>query len=148
MKTIYAKDFDICTNEDITKQLIGLFDFLQTIDDEKTVIFDKGTYYIDSEKCKKYMLYITNAVGDEEFSKDETPHLNAVPFYFGGVNNVTCDGGNSVFIIDGKVTNIAMESCENITLKNMEIRHSHPDMHELKVVGKSFFTVDFEIDEA
>lgn len=39
-----------------------------------------------------------------------------------------------------------MESCENITLKNMEIRHSHPDMHELKVVRKSLFSVDFEID--
>ena len=52
MKAIYARDFGICTDEDVTKKLIGLFDYLKTVDDEKTVIFDKGTYYIDSEKCK------------------------------------------------------------------------------------------------
>lgn len=146
MKTVYASEFDIRTNEDITKNLIRLFDYLKTLDEEKTVIFEKGTYYIDSEKCRKYMLYITNTVGDNEFSKDETPHLNAVPFYFSGIDNITLDGSNSVFVIDGKVTNIAMENCKNITLKNIEIRHSHPDMHELKVVRKGLFGVDFEID--
>lgn len=92
------------------------------------------------------MLYITNTVGDKEFSSVETPHLNAVPFYFSGVDNIIFDGGDSVFVIDGKVTNIAMENCKNITLKNIEIRHSHPDMHELKVVHKGLFSVDFEID--
>ncbi|WP_178666559.1 right-handed parallel beta-helix repeat-containing protein [uncultured Eubacterium sp.] len=147
MKTIYASEFNIGTNEDITQGLIKLLDYLKTVDDEKTVIFDKGTYYIDSKKCKKYMLYITNTVGDKEFSKDETPHLNAVPFYFGGIDNITFDGGDSVFVIDGKVTNIAMENCKNITLKNIEIRHSHPDMHELKVLRKGLFSVDFEIDK-
>ncbi|MGN0515712.1 alpha-1,3-galactosidase-related protein [Eubacterium sp.] len=147
MKTIYASEFNIGTNEDITQGLIKLLDYLKTVDDEKTVIFDKGTYYIDSEKCKKYMLYITNTVGDEEFSKDETPHLNAVPFYFGNIDNITFDGGDSIFVIDGKVTNIAMENCKNITLKNIEIRHSHPDMHEFKVVRKGLFSVDFEIDK-
>lgn len=146
MKIINANEFDIHINEDITEGLIKLLDYLKTVDEEKTVVFDKGTYYIDSEKCKKYMLYITNTVGDKEFSKDETPHLNAVPFYFGGIDNITFDGGNSVFVIDGKVTNVAMESCKNITLKNMEIRHAHPDMHELKVVRKGLFSVDFEID--
>ena len=147
MKTIYASEFNIGTNEDITQGLIKLLDYLKTVDDDKTVIFDKGTYYIDSEKCKKYMLYITNTVGDKEFSKDETPHLNVVPFYFGGIDNITFDGGDSVFVIDGKVTNIAMENCKNITLKNIEIRHSHPDMHEFKVVRKGLFSVDFEIDK-
>lgn len=146
MKIINANEFDIHINEDITEGLIKLLDYLKTVNEEKTVVFDKGTYYLDSEKCKKYMLYITNTVGDEEFSDDETPHLNAVPFYFSGISNVIFDGGNSVFVIDGKVTNIAMENCKNITLKNIEIRHSHPDMHELKVVHKGLFSVDFEID--
>ncbi|MGN0523098.1 MAG: right-handed parallel beta-helix repeat-containing protein [Eubacterium sp.] len=146
MKIINANDFNICANEDITESIIKLLDYLNTVNEEKTVIFEKGTYYIDSEKCKKYMLYITNTVGDKEFSKEKTPHLNAVPFYFGGLDNITFDGGDSVFVIDGKVTNIAMENCKNITLKNMEIRHSHPDMHEFKVVRKGLLTVDFEID--
>ncbi|MGN0447949.1 MAG: right-handed parallel beta-helix repeat-containing protein [Acutalibacteraceae bacterium] len=146
MNTIYAAQFGITANEDITERLCELLLHTNCIAGEKTVIFEKGTYYIDSEKCQKYMLYITNTVGDKEFDKDEIPHLNAVPFYFGGVSDLTLDGGDSVFIIDGKVTNVAVENCKNITLKNLEIRHAHPDIHELKVVGKSLFTVDFEID--
>lgn len=146
MKRINVSEFNIKANEDITENLIKLLDYLKTVNEEKIVVFDKGTYYLDSEKCKKYMLYITNTVGDKEFSSVETPHLNAVPFYFGGVDNIIFDGGDSVFVIDGKVTNIAMENCKNITLKNIEIRHSHPDMHELKVVHKGLFSVDFEID--
>ncbi|MGN0522430.1 MAG: right-handed parallel beta-helix repeat-containing protein [Eubacterium sp.] len=146
MQTVNACEFNIYPNEDITENLIKLLSHLKAIDGEKTVVFNKGTYYINSEKCEKHMLYITNTVGDKEFSPDETPHINAVPFYFGGVCDLTFDGGDSVFVIDGKVTNIALENCKNITLKNIEIRHSHPDMHELKVVGKGLFTVDFEID--
>ncbi len=146
MKTYYASEFGIKLNEDITENLIKLFSVIKNDDGEKTVIFENGTYYIDSEKCEKHMLYITNTVGDKEFSSDETPHLNVVPFYLNGISNLTVDGGNSVFLIDGKVTNIALESCDNITLKNIEIRHIHPDMHEIKVISKSLFGVDYEID--
>lgn len=146
MKMIHASDFGIIPDQDITEKVIALLSYLKTVDGEKIVSFEKGTYYIDSEKCDKRMLYITNTVGDGEFSADETPHLNAVPFYFGEINDLVFDGGDSVFVIDGKVTNVAVENCKNLTLKNIEIRHAHPDMHEFKVVKKSFFTVDFEID--
>lgn len=146
MKTILAHDYNITTGKDITENLTRLLKDLQATEGEKTLVLEEGTYYIDSEKCEKHMLYITNTVGDGEFSPDETPHLNAVPFYFGGVENLTVDGSGSVFVIDGKVTNIAIENCENITLKNIELRHAHPDMHELKVVQKSPFSVTFELD--
>lgn len=53
MKIIKAPEFNIFPNEDITENLVELFEYLKTIDEEKTVVFDKGTYYIDSEKCKK-----------------------------------------------------------------------------------------------
>lgn len=146
MKILHAVDYQIKPNHDITTELMNLIDAARQIDGNKTIIFEKGTYYIDRAKCKQYMLYITNTVGDKEFSADETPHLNAVPFYFNAIDNLTVDGNDSVFVIDGKVTNIALENCKNITLKNIEIRHAHPDMHELKVTKVSPFYVDFEID--
>lgn len=146
MKTFHAVDYNIEPGCEITVALCELIEKIAGTDGEKSVRFEKGTYYIDSEKCKKYMLYITNTVGDDEFSADETPHLNAVPFYFNGTDNLTFDGNGSVFVIDGKVTNVAVENCRNITLKNMEIRHAHPDMHEMKVVRVAPFFVDFEID--
>ena len=146
MITVYARDFAIKPDTDVTEKLTALISRLKTTEGEKTVIFEKGVYYLDGEKCEKHMLYITNTVGDKEFSSDETPHLNAVPFYFGEINDMNFDGGDSVFVIDGIVTNVAIENCINITLKNLEIRHRHPDMHELRVMSKTLFSVDFEID--
>ena len=146
MKIFNAADFGIVPNEDISEKLAEFISALKDEDGEKTAVFDSGTYYIDSERCKEYMLVITNTAGEKEFSPDETPHLNAVPFYFGGISNLVFDGGDFVFVIDGKVTNIAVEDCRNITLRNLEIRHAHPDMHEFSVVRKSAFSVDFKID--
>lgn len=146
MKILNAADYGIKPENDITAELFKLIEDAGQIDDEKTIRFEKGTYFFSSDKCKKYMLYITNTVGDSEFSAEETPHLNAVPVYFNHINDLIFDGNGSVFIIDGKVTNIAVEYCRNITLKNLEIRHLHPDMHELKVIRKSYFYVDFQID--
>lgn len=147
MTTINAKDFNINPDKDITVNLAKLISRLSSIDGEKNVIFEKGTYYISSDKCEKHMLYITNTAGDKEYSKNETPHLNAVAFYYGNISNITVDGNDSIFVIDGKVTNMAMENCENVTIKNIEIRHAHPDMHELKVIRKSPFSIDFKADD-
>ena len=61
-----------------------------------------------------------------------------------GEKTAVFDSGT--YYIDGKVTNIAIEDCRNITLRNLEIRHAHPDMHEFLVVRKSAFSVDFKID--
>ena len=147
MKILNAADYGISPEKDITLKLIDLIDAAKQIGGEKTIHFETGTYYIDSEKCKKYMLYITNTVGDNEFSEHETPHLNAVPFYFNDIDNLIFDGNNSIFMIDGKVTNIVVENCSSVTLKNLEIRYTHPDMHELKVENVTPFYVDFKIDK-
>ncbi len=147
MKIIKAEDYGITNGKEIGAELAEMLKIIAETDEEKTVEFEKGTYFIDSSKCKQYMLIITNTVGEKEFKPDEKSHLNAVPFYFSGVSNLVFDGNDSVFIIDGKVTNVAFEDCQNIEFKNLEIRHAHPDMHELKVAAKTAFSVDFEIDK-
>lgn len=142
-----AEDFHVKNGQDITENLIELIKAAKSSEEEKTILFPKGTYYIDSAKCEEHMLYITNTVGDKEFKSDETPHLNAVPFYFHRVNNIIFDGGDSTFVIKGRVTNAAIINCENITLKNMDIVHSHPDMHEYYVDKVYRKSVDFVLDK-
>lgn len=56
MTTISAKDFNIKPNKDITVNLAKLISHLSSIDGEKNVIFEKGTYYISSDKCEKSAL--------------------------------------------------------------------------------------------
>lgn len=146
MKILYASDYGIKAEKDITVELVNMIEAAKRISGEKTICFNNGVYFIDSEKCKKHMLYITNTVGDKEFAESEIPHLNSTALYFNNIDDLTFDGNNAVFVIDGKVTNIAAENCSNITLKNIEIRHAHPDMHEFKVDKVTPFFVDFQLD--
>lgn len=146
MTVINASDYSIKPNNDITCELFELLDSLKNSEEEKVLRFEQGTYYIDSQKCRKYMLCITNTTGDNEYAPGETPHLNTVPFYFNGIKNLVLDGDGSVFLIDGKTSNIAIENCSDITLKNIEIRHLHPDMHELEVIKKGLFSVEYKVD--
>ncbi len=147
MTEIYASKYGIKPNDDVSEKLIEIFVDVEKIQGEKTLIFEKGTYYIDSEKCQKHKMFITNTAGDEEYIRNETPHIQAVAFYMENVSDFIFDGSDSVFIIDGKVTNMALVNCENIKLQNIEIRHAHPDMHEMKVIAKTKHTVDFQLDK-
>ncbi|MBQ8765886.1 MAG: right-handed parallel beta-helix repeat-containing protein [Clostridia bacterium] len=114
---------------------------------EKTIVFQKGTYLIDATKLQKQMLYITNTAGDKEFSNDETPHLNRAPLWLDSLKNVTVEGSGAKFIIHGKSTNVVISNCENIKIQNLTIDTNNPEMHELKVIGKGAFFVDYKIDE-
>lgn len=147
MKIIEAEKFNIYPENDISRELVDLISYAREVEGEKTIVFQKGRYYINSEKCLQKLLFITNTVGDGEFGEAETPHKMAVAFCFSDISDLIFDGGDSVFVIDGKVTNVAVQNCKNITLQNLEIRHAHPDMHELSVVSKTLFSVDFEIDK-
>ncbi len=147
MTEFHGKDYGIFPSQDATEGLKALFKEAVRHQGSKKIILEKGTYFIDSGKCNKYKLYISNTVGDGEFTADETPHLQAVAFYLENISDFVFDGNGSTFVIDGKATNIAITKCKNITIKNLEIRHAHPDMHELRVVGKKLFSVDFEIDK-
>lgn len=146
MKTYYAKDYGVWPNENITKALIKIFDMLKEEDGEKELIFENGAYVIDSNDCIRKKLYITNTVGDKEFSSDETPHANCIALYLDEIEDLTIKGNGAIFTIKGKTTNMVLDECKNVTIDNIEIRHLCPDMHELKVIKKSFFYVDYEID--
>ena len=76
MQVYEAKAYGVFPNSQVAKPLAALFAKLQADEAEKTLVFSAGTYYIDSAECDEHMLYITNTVGDAEFSADETPHKN------------------------------------------------------------------------
>lgn len=146
MQKIFAADFDIKPGFDVSEKLIDLFDHIKNIEGEKTVIFEKGEYYIAADRCQKHKLFITNTVSESEYKEHELPRMQSVAFYLSDIRDLVVDGAGSTWIIDGKITNIAAERCDNLTIKNIEIRHKSPDMHELKVLKKDMFRVDFQAD--
>ncbi len=146
MKIFNAADFGIVPNEDISEKLAEFISALKAEDGEKTAVFDSVTYYIDSKRCKDICSLSPTSPGKRSFRP--TKRRISTPFrsISAACRILLFDGGDSIFVIDGKVTNIAVEDCRNITLRNLEIRHAHPDMHEFLVVRKSVFSVDFKID--
>lgn len=143
---IFAKDYGVFPGFTDIKALEKMFDELKYSREEKELIFENGEYYIDASALTERMLYITNTVGDKEFSADEIPHKNRAGSYLNKIENLVINGNGARFIADGKCTNMAVEECENITIKNLSFCADKPDLHELRVVSVSAFSVQFEID--
>lgn len=147
MKTVYAKDFGILPGNEVAEKLNGLLKKLKADREEKTLILEKGEYYVDSDKVPEPFLYITNTIGDNEWKDGETPHKNRAGLLFDGLEDLTVEGNNAVFTARGSMTNVAACGCNGLTLKNLVFRAENPDMHALKVVKKGLGYVDFLLDK-
>ena len=145
-KTIKASDYGIVPGASVGKALAGLFGALSETRGEKTLVFDGGVYYIDSEELEAETAFITNTVGDGEFSAGETPHRVKFAFALKNIRDLTVEGNGAEFLLRGKATNAAIRNCENITLKDIEFDVEAPDMQELTAVKKGAFYVDFRPD--
>lgn len=139
------KNYNITPNTDVTKQINELFASVKGTVDEKILTLETGTYYLSSENAPAPTLYITNTIGDNEWRDGETPHLNTVGLYIDNVDNFTLDGNGSTFVINGQMTNVAAINCKNLELKNFTLTTEKPDMHELRVVNRGTFFIDFAI---
>ena len=123
-----------------------IFDDLRAEEGKKELKFEKGTYFITSDFATKKHLNITNTIGEKEWEKGEEKHLQNVAMYLENIKNLTIDFAESTLILYGVFTNIAIINSQNITIKNVQIRTDNPNLHEIKVVNKTAFYVDFAID--
>ena len=142
---IYAKEKGITKGKDITVELNALLKELAKTDEPKELVFELGEYFISSEKCDTEMLFITNTVGDDEFKNGGVPHKVAVAFNLKNISNLKITGNGATFVIAGKVTNMAVQGCENLDLEGIAFRTLNPDFHEMKVVKKTAFSGDFAL---
>lgn len=143
----YAKDFGIEPGNQSAKKISDALKIMSETEGEKTLVFEKGTYLLNSAECDEKKLFITNTVGDEEFGNGETPHLNHIGLNFQNISDLTLQGNGAFFLIDGKVTNIAIENCSNLTIDGISIDSDNPDLHELRVESVSPFSVTFVLDK-
>lgn len=144
----YAKDFGMTPDTEIGSKLTKTLCEMAQTDGEKTLVFEKGVYHINIDNCEEKMLYITNTVGDNEFSDGETAHRSKVAMYFGNIKDLTVDGNGSTFLVDGHCTNIALENCENITLDGIELDTVNPPLHEFTVEEVKGHSVVFSLNKS
>lgn len=142
-----AKEYEMVVGEDISHSLQKTLCELENVEEEKTLTFEKGEYHLYSNKVCVKDLFITNTVGDKQWRRGTVPHRNNIGIWIENQKDLTIDGNGCVFVMHGKMTNIAVVNSKNVTLKNFSIRVDNPDMHEFKVVEVGKTHVDFEIDK-
>ncbi|MDE5755598.1 MAG: right-handed parallel beta-helix repeat-containing protein [Clostridia bacterium] len=141
-----AKEYGVIAGEDVSHTLQKALCELENIEGEKTLTFEKGEYHLYSNKVCTKDLFITNTVGDKQWHRGTVPHRNNIGIWIENQKDLTIDGNGAVFVMHGKMTNIAVVHSKNVKLKNFSIKVDNPDMHELKVIEVGKTHVDFEID--
>lgn len=133
--------------EDCTEALISLSEIFTQADGDTVIQFQKGDYYISSEKCREVYRAITNTAAENEYKDKSRINIHKVPFLFEGVNNLIFDGNGSHFIVDGKVTNMIISSCDNIVFRNFTLKTINPNLHRFTVVKTSAFKTVFRLNK-
>lgn len=143
---IKAIEKGIIPQTDVTESLSALLKECVKIDEQKTLIIESGDYYIDSSLCDKEIFYITNTCEPWCWEKDEVPHEYKIAINIKGIKNLHIIANGAKFIMNGRVTNIAIHNCENVMIEGLITDAISPDMHDLKVVAKGRNYVDYKVD--
>lgn len=143
--TVYAKDYNVIAGKECACEINSLLKKMSETDEPKTLVFEKGTYYIDAEKCEKIYSPITNTSAPKEYKDKNEIGMHRFALCFENIKNLTLDGSGCEFVIDGVATNAKISGCENIKLQNFTIKSVAPNMHKLTVTSASLFSAEFEL---
>lgn len=144
---IYPENFSIKPDSEITVNFSNLLNTASETAESKSLLLQKGNYVFLSKYAHERELYITNTIADKEYAEADRRHIHKIALDLKGINDLEIDFNNSTFILDGKMTNIVIENCINVTLKNLTIEAVQPDVHKITILKASPFYVTFKIDE-
>ena len=148
MKKVFkASEFSIVPGEEVAEKLFLLMQELAGKEGEKQLILQEGIYYIDADKLPQKRMFITNTIGDNEWKSGEGEHLNRAGIYMENISDLTVEGCGARFVLRGGACNAAIRNCRNVTVKNISFDSESPDMHELKVIRRGAFYIDYAVDK-
>ena len=145
---IYPESFSVKPNTEATAAFKNLFNTSSQTAVSKNLTLPRGRYVFMSRNADQREIYISNTVAADEYQEGEKPNVRKIGFAIENVRNMEIDCNDSVFIIDGNMTNVFINNCENIVLKNLTIVTGRPNVHKITVVKASPFYVTFKIDDA
>ena len=94
-----------------------------------TLKLDLGVWNIPREESTVRKYYISNTTSESE-NPDPSKHIALL---MRGLRNVTIDGSGSTLMLDGEMSAFVIDSCQNITLRNLTIDNAHPTQTEMTV---------------
>ncbi|MDD6728045.1 MAG: hypothetical protein PUE08_02355 [Eubacteriales bacterium] len=119
---------------------IGVIQAVREIQSGDTLYFPENVYHFYKDYSIHKVYHMTNT---DSFVKPDK--------YFGILiedkENITIDGGGSVFVIHGDMCALSLIRCKNIKLKNFTVRYNSPTNFEMTVKEKSLFKIKYEIPD-
>ena len=94
-----------------------------------TLKLDLGVWNIPREDAIVRKYYVSNTTSESE-NPDPSKHIALL---LRGLRNVTIDGSGSTIMLDGEMSAFIIDSCQNITLRNLTIDNAHPTQTEMTV---------------
>ena len=122
---IDVKQFSIMpdTGKDMTANFLKLFAYLKDIDGDKEVKLEKGRYDLYCDHAIRTVTYISNTIAEREKAVPE----RVVPLYLEDISDLDFDGSDCEIIIHGKSSNMFLERCERVKIRNLIIDRAQPD---------------------
>ncbi len=139
--------YGILPGDDVTVGFIVMAQALRDNVAHKKLTLQKGIYHFSSINAVSRRLYVTNTVGEDEYKPGEEKNIHKIAINLEGIKDLEIDGQSSTFVLDGKLTNLVIDGCENVTIKNVKIEAYKPDIHKFTVLSASPFYASFKLDE-
>ena len=122
--------YGIEPSKDITAEFNDMLIALKENVAKKKLVLPKGVYYFSSKNAVSRKLYISNTIGEDEYRASEEKNTHKIAINIENLKDLEIDGGGSTFLLDGRFTNIVIDNCENIKLKNINIETVKPNVHK------------------
>lgn len=141
MTEYIIKDTDKGAHGDITVKLQSVLSEIKDTENEKIIRFEKGEYHFYADFCESEALYASNTDSHRFPLKKSAINID-------GQKNLTIDGGDSKFIMHGKMIAVKVSYSENITLKNFTWDFPCAGTLELKLINKGSLYADYSLPES
>lgn len=91
-----------------------------------------GRYIFGRDESIHRRYLISNTASE----KEDADQIKHIALLLKGLKNITIDGGGSLLLMDGEMTSFIIDSCQNITLKNLCLDFVTPTQTEMEIVDQ------------
>ena len=106
-----------------------------------TIRLERADYHLSRDSAATHPYHISNTASAEE-NPDPTKHIG---LWLRGLRNVTIDGCGATLVTHGEMTTFVVDSCSDVTLKNLTVTSADPSVPELTVVGRDSVSVTMRV---
>lgn len=104
----------------------------------RELIWDIDGIILDADNAVKRVLFIANTASEKEIPNGD----RLVAFPIEGISGLTIDGQGNTVYYNGRMVQMAILNCHDITIKNFNFDYINPTVAEFLVVNKGLGYID------